>query len=119
MDAKVHIRGANAVTLDATPLVGPDAQYCKTIGFTDGRLFCAVRPEGNPQRSACELYAVGRAKDTRRAGPTWSLDGQFCVGSASGCENHPDNQYLLLAYRSGSYRACAENDVCGEVTVER
>lgn len=119
MDAKVHLRGASAWILDATPLVGPDVEYCKKIGFTDGRTFCAVRPEGNPQRAACELYAVGKAKDTNRAGPTWYADGQLCQKGANGCENHPDNQYLLLAYRGGTYSACAGNNVCGEVVVDR
>jgi hypothetical protein len=119
MEAKVHLRGTDSWILDSTPLVGPDAEYCRTIGFTDGRSFCAVRPEGNPQRAACELYAIGRAKDTNRPGPTWYLDGQMCHGRTNGCDNHPDNQYLLIAYRAGTYRPCAGNGVCGEVTVDR
>ena len=53
VDAKVHIRGPNQITLDSTPLVGPDAAYCAQVGFTDGRRFCAVRPEGHPERFAC------------------------------------------------------------------
>jgi hypothetical protein len=119
IDVKIHQRGPNAWILDATPLVGPDPAYCAKIGFTDGRANCAVRPEGNPQRTACELYAVGRAKDTKRAGPTWTLGGQLCRGAASGCENHDENQYLLYTYSSGTFQACAGNGVCGEVLVER
>jgi len=119
MNVKVHLRGAEAWTLDSTPLVGPDGKYCATIGFTDGRSTCAVRPEGNPQRSACELYAIGRAKDTGRAGPTWYKDGQLCTGRTFGCENHPDNQYLLVAYKAGTYSACANNGTCGEVVVDK
>jgi hypothetical protein len=119
MNVKVHLRGDVAWTLDSTPLVGPDGKYCATIGFTDGRSVCPVRPEGNPQRSACELYAIGRAKDTGRPGPTWYKDGQLCSGRAGGCENHPDNQYLLVAYSAGTYSACANNGTCGEVVVDK
>lgn len=119
MAAKVHLRGADAWVLDSTPLVGPDPDYCRKIGFTDNRAYCPVRPEGNPQRSACELYAIGRAKDTNRPGPTWYLNGHFCTGKTSGCDNYPDNQFLLNAYAGGTYQACANNGVCGQVEVDR
>jgi hypothetical protein len=119
INVKVQQRGADAWVLDSTPLVGPDAAYCAKIGFTDGRSMCPVRPEGNPERGACELYVTGRAADTGRPGPTWYLGGAFCTGRASGCENHPDNQYLLIAYRGGQYQACGKNGVCGEVAVDK
>ena len=118
MNTKVHIRGPNLWTLDTTPLVGPDAEYCKKIGFPD-RTICPVRPEGTPDRVACETYAVGKAKDTGRAGPTWYRNGKLCTGQAGDCENHPDNQYLLLAYGGGYYEACASDGLCGGVQVDR
>jgi hypothetical protein len=118
ISVKVHLKGADAWTLDSTPQV-VDRAYCAAIGFTDGRSFCPVRPEGNPERPACELYAVGRAMDTNRPGPTWYFNGGFCAGKASGCQNHPDNQYLLRVYVSGTFKACARNGVCGEVAVDR
>ncbi len=119
ISVKVHIKGSDAWTLDSTPQVGPDVEYCEEIGFTDGRSWCPVRPEGNPEREACELYAVGRAKDTNRPGPTWYFKGGFCTGKASGCDNHPDNQYLLRVFVSGTFSACARSGVCGEVLVDR
>jgi hypothetical protein len=119
INVKVHLRGGETWVLDSTPLVGPDAEYCAKIGFTDGRSICAVRPEGNPEREACELYVTGRAADTGRPGPTWYLGVSFCSGRAAGCENHPDNQYQVLAYRGGTYRACGKNGVCGEVAVDK
>ena len=120
MNTKIHIRGPNLWTLDTTPLVGPDAEYCRKIGFTDGRSFCPVRTEGTPDRVACEAYAIGRARDTGRPGPTWYRNGKLCTGTSGDCENHEDNQYLLKAYGSGTYEACTEDDsVCGEVVVER
>lgn len=119
MQVSVHLRGSERWILDSTPLVGPDIEYCRIIGFTDSRSYCPVRPEGNPQREACELYAVGRAKDTGRPGPTWYRAGRFCTGPSSGCENNGDNQYLLNVYLGGTYQACASNGVCGEVEADR
>lgn len=119
MQVSVHLRGAERWVLDSTPLVGPDPEYCRKIGFTDSRSFCPVRPEGNPERSACELYAVGRAKDTARPGPTWYRAGRFCTGPPSGCENNGENQYLLNVYAGGTYEACAANGVCGQVEADR
>ena len=114
--AKIHIRGPSKITLDSTPLVfGPD--YCREIGFTDGRIRCPVRPEGHPERQDCEAYAVGMAEDTGRMGPTWTRNGEHCDGFA--CENHPNNQYMLWAYEGGHYKACVENGVCGDVDVDR
>jgi hypothetical protein len=114
--AYVHIRGANKWTLDSTPLVA-GADYCREIGFRDGRNRCPVRPEGHPERMACEAYAVGIAEDTGRTGPTWTRNGKYCTGNA--CENHPDNQYLLWARAGGQYKACVRNGTCGSVTVDR
>jgi len=116
MKAKIHLRGPRGYTLDSTPLVGPDGSYCAKIGFTDGRVYCPVRAEGAPDREACEAKVVGRAEDTGRAGPTWTRNGQLCKGDD--CENHPDNQYLLIAYKPGMYEACAKNGVCGSVEVD-
>jgi hypothetical protein len=117
--AKIHSKGKEYYTLDSTPMIGPNLAYCREIGFTDGRSICPVRPEGSPERAACEAWRVGNAKDTGRPGPTWTLNGHYCTGPASGCQNSPDNQYQLLAYLGGTYIACAENDACGQVIVER
>ena len=75
--AKIHVKGPNKYTLDATPLVG-GREYCKEVGWTDNRIRCAVRPEGHPEREACEAYAVGRAEDTGRVGPTWTRNSSYC-----------------------------------------
>jgi hypothetical protein len=117
INVKVHLRGSAAWTLDSTPLVGPDAAYCASIGFPD-RDVCPVRPEGNPERSACELYAMGRAVDTGRPGPTWYHGASLCKGGTTGCENHSDNQYLLRVFTGGNFRACSRSGVCGDVDVD-
>jgi hypothetical protein len=118
ISVKVHVKGADAWTLDSTPQV-VDREYCQKIGFTDGRSFCPVRPEGHPERQACEKYAVGVAADTNRPGPTWYFRGGFCTGKLSGCQNHPENQYQLRIFVSGTFKACARNGVCGEVQADR
>lgn len=114
---KVHGGTADRLLLDSTPLVGPDVAYCRQIGYTDGRAYCPVRPEGSPERVACEAARVGRASDTGRVGPTWSVDGRRCDGSGAvtSCVNHPTNQFQVYAYGAGSFRACASNGACGSL----
>jgi hypothetical protein len=115
----VHLQGNDIDVLDTTPLVGPDQQYCASVGFTDGRSFCAVRQEGNPERVPCENWAVGNAQDNGRPGPTWrNTNNQFCTGIDSGCENHPVNQYALNVLKAGTYSSCARNGACGYIEVK-
>ena len=118
INTKVHIKGPNRWTLDSTPIVH-DQEYCKQIGFTDGRIDCPVRTEGASDRVACETYAVGYAADTGRPGPTWTRNGNLCTGAFTDCENHEDNQFLLFAYGGGVYKACSRSGVCGSVQVDR
>jgi hypothetical protein len=117
VNVKIHARQSARSILDATPLVGPDVDYCREIGYTDGRSICSVRPAGHPERAACEADRVGTASDTGRSGPTWTADGRPCGSRPSGahCENHPDNQYLVYAYGSGTFRACVANGACGKI----
>lgn len=115
-NCKVHMKGKDFDTLDSTPIVGPDVAYCNSVGFTD-RALCPIRPEGAPDREACENWRVGKAKDTGRNGPTWTkADGTFCTGRESGCQNHPDNQYQLYIYTGGSFIVTAENGASCTVT---
>ncbi len=117
ISVKVYSTGGGHVTLDSTPLVGPDLAYCREIGYTDGRSFCPVRPDGHPERLACEAARIGRASDTGRIGPTWTANGAACTGPREGasCANHGSNQFFVYAYGSGSFRACAESGVCGTI----
>lgn len=118
VDVKIHIAGASRLILDATPLVGPDEAYCRQIGFTDGRRFCPTRPEGNPERAACDAMLVGRAADTGRIGPTWTANGRRCgTGPLPYCENYPDNQFLVFAYGAGTYQACVASGACGSLAI--
>jgi hypothetical protein len=116
-NVRVHGGNGDRTLLDSTPLVGPSAEYCRAIGFTDGRLFCPVRPEGSSERAACEAALVGNASDTGRSGPTWSVDGRPCdgAGDRASCVNHPSNQYLAYAWGTGTFQACAANGACGQI----
>lgn len=115
----VHSSNGSRMTLDSTPLVGPDISYCRQIGYTDGRSFCPVRPEGSPERGACEAALVGRASDTGRIGPTWAVDGRRCDGEGDpgSCQNHSDNQFLAYAWGTGTFRACVASGACGDLTI--
>lgn len=119
INVKVHIQEPDRVILDSTPLVGPDSGYCRAIGYSDGRSYCPVRLEGDPERLACEAARVGRAGDTGRVGPTWTADGRPCRGAEPGasCLNHPNNQFLVFAYGAGTFRACSASGVCGEISL--
>jgi hypothetical protein len=118
MACKEHIRGAEYSTLDSTPLV-LDPMYCASIGFPD-RPDCPVRPEGHPEREACENYRVGNATDTGLPGPTWrKADGSFCTGPDSGCQHGEDSHYQLYAYVSGTYTVCAKTGSCCSLTISR
>jgi hypothetical protein len=122
-NVKVLMKSPQFYTIDSTPMVGPNIAYCASIGYTDGRSICSIRPEGGPytDREACENWRVGKAKDTGRFGPTWTIEGtgQYCTGEASNCTNSPDIQYQIRVYRSGSFRATDQNGAYGIVEVVR
>jgi hypothetical protein len=118
---KVHVKAPEYYTLDATPIVGPNLEYCTAIGYWDGRDMCPVRLEGDPQRRPCEAWLLGNAEDTGRPGPTWSHDWEhWCTTFAeSGCEHNPDNPLSLFVQLGGKYQACRGEDVCGNLQVDR
>jgi hypothetical protein len=116
---KVHLRGPEFYTVDATPMVGPNIAYCSAIGYQNQSI-CPVRREGAEDREACENWRVGRAKDTGRFGPTWTTAaGIACTGPESNCSNAPDNQYQARVYRSGSVKATAESGADCTLQVDR
>jgi hypothetical protein len=113
----IHIKGTIPWTLDTTPIVGPDPPFCASIGFPD-RFHCPVRGPQDPTRRACELWRVGIAADTGQPGITFTRNGEYCTGPASGCERHPDNPFFLLDYEGGNSRACTESGICADLLVQ-
>jgi hypothetical protein len=121
---KVHQNSGNRKTLDSHPWVIDVDDYCARTG-QDGN-FCKTRLEGNPQREDCDRMAMGMAPDTGRYGPRWLFDNQPCgdiPAGGSGCNNHPDNQFLVIAKGAGNVVACASQDAavagdrCGACTI--
>lgn len=94
-------------TYDATFLVGPDAGFCAAIGYTDGRAFCPVRPDGHPERDACEQLRVGA--------PVWTFEGE------GECFARP-NPYLYRCENDahGTLEVCASRapGVCASIAVD-
>jgi hypothetical protein len=90
--------------LDSSPVVPNVDHYCDRVGFGEWK-FCFTRPEGDPQRVACDYLVTGKASDTGRWGPTWSINGKPCDGKDA-CINHPEEQFKAIARGSGLYEAC-------------
>jgi hypothetical protein len=119
-NCKLHLYGTEYYTLDSTPIVGPDPEYCASVGFTDGRALCAVRPEGAIDRVACENWLVGNAKDTGRPGPTWTrTDGSYCTGKESGCKPSDNSQYQLWVWSGGTYTVQGKTGGSCSVFIEK
>ncbi len=118
---KIHVKAPEFWTLDATPIVGPNLEYCAAIGYWDGRDRCPVRLEGDPQRKPCEAWILGNAEDTAKPGPTWSRDWEYWCTTfeESGCQHNPDNPLSLFIQKGGHYQACRGEDVCGNLLVDR
>jgi len=126
LKVEIHLKAKDYWTLDSTPFVGPDAAYCLSVGFTDGRSICALRLEGAEDRAACEAWRGGIAEDTGKPGPTWTFI-DFATGKTSWCSSAPDapcdhdpnGTYTVRAYRGGLYRICTSLGACAEVGVDR
>jgi hypothetical protein len=114
--------------LDSEPIVKNVDHYCAQVGLGDWQ-YCQTRPEGDPQREACDYLMTGIAKDTGRWGLTWAVDGMPCDGKNQ-CLNHDDNQFKAIAKDSGLFEACVSELVpiykgdddegrrCNEVWIE-
>ena len=92
--------------LDSKPLVANVDNYCDRMGFGSWK-FCDTRPEGHPERVACDYLVTGKAEDTGRWGPTWFYGSDLCAYFPNACANHPSNQFMAVAKAKGTYEACA------------
>src|SRR5512136_2628292 len=101
MQLKIHANEGGHVVLDSKPLVPNVDHYCDRVGFGDWK-FCDTRPEGNPQRVACDYMATSKSEATGRWGPTWYYEGELC-GVATQCANHPTSQFMAVAKNSGTF----------------
>lgn len=121
MQVSVFHEHGDGVLLDSKPVVLNIDHYCDRVGFGDWK-FCDTRPEGDPQREACDYLATGKA-DNGRWGPSWIGEGKPCGAEFSLCAQHPTNQFLAVAKGKGEFKACASElapvapngDRCGVV----
>jgi hypothetical protein len=111
INVKVQVGTKGRKTLDSRPQVINMNGYCESVGF--GGFFCYTRREDDPQSVACDYMAMGQASDTGRWGPTWTADGKPCTenNEIDGCQNHPGNQFLVIAKGEGLFSACAAPDI--------
>jgi hypothetical protein len=105
--------GSYRKRLSATPIVINEDEYCGRVGFDANQLYCETRMADDPLRAACDQAAVGRAVDSGRWGPTWTLDGAPCgpPGDQPGCENHPTDQFQVYVKGRGEAEACAAVEI--------
>jgi hypothetical protein len=115
----VNEHHAFCATLNSTALV-QGADYCASIGFTDGRSVCAVRVEGTPDREACERRLMrGNGK------PLWSSNSPtlevFPCGAPGGCacaDFVNMNPFLAAHTGHGIAKVCdALGEHCGTVVI--
>ena len=106
INVKIQVGTAGRKTLDSRPQVINMNGYCESVGFAG--FFCFTRREDDPQSQACDYMALGQASDTGRWGPTWTADGKACTenNDIPGCQNHPGNQFLVIAKGDGVFSAC-------------
>jgi hypothetical protein len=109
----VFDNSSSRIILDSKPQVANVDGYCAKVG-TGGQTqkFCDTRPEGDPQRTACDYLMTGISPATGRWGPTWTWDGKPCDGeNFTSCANHQTNQFMAIAKTKGTYVACASPEV--------
>jgi hypothetical protein len=109
LNIKIHARDGNRTILDSKPVVTNVDGYCDRVGFGDWK-FCDTRPEGHPQRAACDYLATGKAENGRW-GPTWFLGMDNCGAKPEECADHPNEQFMTIAKKKGTYEACANEHV--------
>jgi hypothetical protein len=89
--------------IDCTPVVTRACDFCAAIGLGDidgvPRCGCPVRPDGHPDRVACEHFLLGGAPVVH------SLDGGECAQAANEFQFYP---------RDGACQLCSPDlSVCG------
>jgi hypothetical protein len=105
MHVKVHADDGGRIVLDSKPIVANIDHYCDRW-FGDWK-FCDTRPEGDPERVACDYLVTGKAEDTGRWGPTWYYETDLCAYFPDSCANHPTEQFMAIAKGKGTFEACA------------
>jgi len=108
MNVKIHGYEGNRIVFDSKPIVPNTDGYCDKVGFGDWK-YCDTRPEGTPQRAACDYLAAGYSEEAGRWGPTWYFNGKLCGTDPTQCANHPSEQFMTIGKAPGIYEVCASD----------
>ena len=106
MNVKIHGYEGNRIVFDSKPVVPNTDGYCDKAGFGDWK-YCDTRPEGHPERTACDYLVTGISEETDRWGPTWYFDDKPCGTDPTLCAHHPSEQFMTIGKAKGVYEACA------------
>jgi hypothetical protein len=105
VNVKIHGYEGNRIIFDSKPVFPNTDNYCDRAGFGAWK-YCDSRPEGHPERVACDYLVAGISPETDRWGPTWYLDDRPCGIDASKCAHHPYEQFMTVGKVKGTYEAC-------------
>lgn len=105
LNVKIHGYEGNRIVFDSKPIVPNIDGYCEKAGFGDWK-FCDTRPEGHPERTACDYLVSGISPQTDRWGPTWFFDDKPCGTDTTLCAHHPSEQFMTIGKAKGTYEAC-------------
>ncbi len=109
MNVKIHGYEGNRIVFDSKPIVPNTDGYCDKAGFGDWK-YCDTRPEGHPERAACDYLVAGMSSETDRWGPTWYFNGKPCGSDPTQCAHHPSEQFMTIGKAKGTYEACISDD---------
>ena len=68
--------------------------------------FCYTRDEGDPQATACDYLAVGKASRYGSLGTHLDRGRQALQPPTEACTNDPGNQFLVKVNGNGTFLAC-------------
>jgi hypothetical protein len=106
MNVRIHGYEGSRVVFDSKPVVPNTNGYCDKAGFGDWK-YCDTRPEGHPERVACDYLVAGISEETGRWGPTWYFGDTLCGSDPTKCAHHPTEQFMTVGKVKGTYEACA------------
>ena len=106
MNVKIHGYEGSRIVFDSKPIVPNTDGFCDKAGFGDWKYY-DTRPEGSPERTACDYLVTGISSQTDRWGPTWYYNGKPCGSDPTLCAHHPSEQFMTIGKAPGTYMACA------------
>jgi hypothetical protein len=99
------------VRYNCTPIV-LSLDYCTAIGMGEmgglPRSTCPPRPDGHPERQACERDGLGGGTVVE------SFGGAECRHWRGHYDDEPANPFMVQCGKPGRFRMCGFNGVCSD-----